>query len=182
MSSDLAYLHPNARIDLHNAIVAAGIRPVVVQTLGSAPESAGTHGKSGTYTATNGKPHSYSGAIDWSVIQDATRIDPVTYKGIGKVKMGDDQIKWWLWKAGEHNIAAFYRRPSQGFTAQHIHGITCSCHLLTTLQRQVVDWLTGKDGLRRHRDETYWLPPESTEAKLKETFLHYNPECAGWFE
>lgn len=180
MSSSTLYLHPNTQADLHNTIVAAGLRPVVVQTLGSAPESANTHGRIGTYKKM-GVPIPYSGCIDFSVNQDATLINPVTFKDLGKAEMNETRIKWWLFKCGENHIAAFYRRVNQGFTARHIHGISVSVPLPPILIRQVVDWLTGRDGLKSHRREEYWMPPESTEAKLKERFLLFNPVAKDLF-
>lgn len=173
MSASRDYIHPKARAALDKAIAAANLAPVIVQTQGNAPQSAGTHGSAGTYTE-NGVHHSYSPCIDFSVQQSATRLSDKA-----KVAMNEMRIRWFLEHLAEQGICAFYRLPSQGFDAAHIHAITAMVAMPPLCQNQVIDFVSGRNGLKGHATEQFWHASEAYDGHIATLFAIANPAAAG---
>jgi len=169
MSASTRFMHPLARIAFNRACEQAGLKPVIVQTMGTATASAGTHEIDGSYIAADGNKQSYCAAVDVSVNQKA-----VFLKTGAKVPMTDERIKWFLWKLAENGFVAWYRRKSQGFEAAHIHAIFVGVAMKPVLDAQVRDFLAGRDGLRGHRKEEFWTAPAALDAELKKLFEAHN--------
>jgi hypothetical protein len=168
MSADRKYMHPDADKALHNAQVDANMQIVVVQTLGTADASAGTHERDGYYVDSKGKKVPYSAALDISVNQGFTRITDKK-----RMPMGELHIKWLLRNLALHGFVCWYRRPEQGFD-YHIHAVYVGCPMKDILKRQVEDFLEGKDGLRSHRKEQFWTAPAEMDAQLKALYEKFN--------
>jgi hypothetical protein len=119
-------LHPRASDALRSIGVTAGR---IVQTIGNAPASAGTHAQDGTV---NGHP--YSAATDISVSG-----------------LSNTQIKNLLGKLAKVGFAAWFRWPGHdGWPAsevRHIHAVYANAKMKSALRSQVRSWLVGRNGL-----------------------------------
>lgn len=169
MSNSRDFMHPAARAAFDAACKAADIRPVIVQTEGSAAASAGTHASDGKYPRPDGTWHSYSAALDLSVKQNAKRVSTGE-----PLALNEERIKWLLYNLALHGFAGWYRRPSQGFDAVHLHVIFCGVKMKPALQRQVRDFLADRTGLASHGVETFWTAPPEVDAKLRAIFEEAN--------
>jgi hypothetical protein len=119
-------LHPRAS----DALRAAGVTASrIVQTIGNAAASAGTHAQDGTV---NGKP--YSAATDLSV-----------------TGLSNAQIQNLLAKLAKVGFAAWFRFPGHdGWPAsevRHIHAVYANAKMKASLRSQVRSWLAGRNGL-----------------------------------
>jgi hypothetical protein len=117
-------LHPRAS----DALRAAGVSGWrIMQTIGNAPASAGTHARDGFV---NGQP--YSAATDISVSG-----------------LSDTEIRNLLEKLAKVGFAAWYRHNGfDGWSGvNHIHAVYANCLMKTSLRSQVRSWLAGRNGL-----------------------------------
>jgi hypothetical protein len=117
-------LHPRAS----DALRAAGVSGSrIVQTIGNAPASAGTHARDGYV---NGQP--YSAATDLSVSG-----------------LSSSQIANLLEKLAKVGFAAWYRHTGyDGWPGvNHIHAVYANCAMKASLRSQVRSWLAGRNGL-----------------------------------
>jgi hypothetical protein len=119
-------LHPRAS----DALRAAGVTASrIIQTIGNAPASAGTHAQDGTV---NGHP--YCAATDISV------------KGLS-----DTQIRNLLARLAKVGFAAWYRQPGHdGWPAsevRHMHAVYANAKMKSSLRSQIRSWLVGRNGL-----------------------------------
>lgn len=166
MSADTKYMHPNALQAFKNTCKNAGLTPVIVQTWGNAPESNKTHETDGHYGP---KKIKYCAATDISVNQLAWH-----WKLEKFVKMTDARIKWFLWHLSQNGFVAWFRRKSQGFTAQHIHAIYVGVKMKASLAKQCLGFFDGRTGLKSNALETYWTAPEREDAALQKLFHQHN--------
>ncbi len=147
-------LHPDAS----NALVSISITSArILQTIGSAAASAGTHAQDGT---ASGKP--YSAATDLSVsglssTQIATLLDDLARVG----------------------YAGWYRRPGfDGWPASeiaHIHVIWVGAPMKRSLRDQIHDWVVGKNGLASHGPYAFHAFPKCRRDAILERFVLHNP-------
>lgn len=119
-------LHPRAS----DALRAAGVSASrLMQTIGNAAASAGTHAKDGTV---NG--HAYCAATDISV------------SGLSNA-----QIKNLLARLAKVGFSAWFRWPGHdGWPAsevRHIHAVYANAKMKSSLRSQVRSWLVGRNGL-----------------------------------
>src|SRR3569623_121291 len=117
-------LHPRAS----DALRAAGVSSWrIMQTIGNAAASAGTHARDGYV---NGQP--YSAATDISVSG-----------------LSSSQIANLLEKLGKVGFAAWYRHSGYDgwYGVNHIHAVYANCLMKTSLRSQVRSWLAGRNGL-----------------------------------
>jgi hypothetical protein len=121
-----AGLHPRASDALRSIGITASR---IVQTIGNAPASAGTHAQDGVV---NGHP--YSAATDLSV------------SGLSNA-----QIQNLLARLAKVGFAAWFRWPGHdGWPAsevRHIHAVYANAKMKTALRSQVRSWLVGRNGL-----------------------------------
>jgi hypothetical protein len=119
-------LHPRASDALRSIGVSASR---IMQTIGNAPASAGTHAQDGVV---NGHP--YSAATDISV------------SGLSNA-----QIRNLLARLAKVGFAAWFRWPGHdGWPAsevRHIHAVYANCKMKTSLRSQIRSWLVGRNGL-----------------------------------
>ena len=117
-------LHPRAS----DALRAAGVSGWrIMQTIGNAPASAGTHARDGYV---NGQP--YSAATDISVSG-----------------LSSSQIANLLEKLAKVGFAAWYRHSGYDgwYGVNHIHMVYANCKMKASLRSQVRSWLAGRNGL-----------------------------------
>lgn len=119
-------LHPDASDHLRCAGVPA---ERIVQTIGNAAASAGTHAADGT---ANGL--AYAAATD------------ISTRGLSTA-----DIHSLLNRLADQGFAAWYRWPGHdgwpSSEAPHIHAIYVGCRMKTSLRSQVASWLAGRNGL-----------------------------------
>lgn len=105
----------------------------IMQTIGNAAASAGTHTQDGTDLYGN----AYAAATDVSVRHP--------------VRLSASGIKALLENLARHGFAAFYRNPGSDHwpagQAEHIHAIYVGLRMKGMVQDQVHDWLNGRNGL-----------------------------------
>ena len=117
-------LHPRAS----DALRAAGVTASrIMQTIGNAAASAGTHAQDGVF---NGHP--YSAATDISV-----------------AGLSATQIRNLLEKLAKVGFAAWYRENGHDgwIGVDHIHAVYANCLMKLSLRSQVRSWLAGRNGL-----------------------------------
>jgi hypothetical protein len=119
-------LHPRASDALRSIGVTASR---IMQTIGNAAASAGTHAKDGTV---NGHP--YSAATDISV------------SGLSNA-----QIRNLLARLAKVGFAAWFRWPGHdgwpSSEVRHIHAVYANAKMKSSLRSQVRSWLVGRNGL-----------------------------------
>lgn len=119
-------LHPRASDALRSVGITASR---ILQTIGNAPASAGTHAQDGVV---NGHP--YCAATDLSV------------SGLSNA-----QIKNLLARLAKVGFAAWFRWPGHdGWPAsevRHIHAVYANARMKSALRSQVRSWLVGRNGL-----------------------------------
>lgn len=117
-------IHPRAS----DAFRAAGVSSWrIMQTIGNAAASAGTHARDGYV---NGQP--YSAATDISVSG-----------------LSSSQIANLLEKLAKVGFAAWYRHTGYDgwYGVNHIHAVYANCYMKSSLRSQVHSWLAGRNGL-----------------------------------
>jgi hypothetical protein len=173
MSASTKFIHPTALKALNTAFKKANLKPVIVQTQGDAPESAGTHGSAGHYIDAGGKRQSYSACIDISVNQAATRLSDKK-----KVVMDKARVRWLLYCLAKEGFAGFYRTEAQGFTSHHVHIICAMVPVDGLPESQVIDFLNDRNGLKGHGQETFWTADDDVDQYIATKFALANPEAA----
>lgn len=141
-----------------NSCFKAGINPAkrVMQTLGSAAASAGTHGRDGTL---NGED--YSAAVDLR-----TR------------DLNVAEIKSLIKALTENGFVAWYRHTGSFETNRHIHAIYVGLPMKKMLRAQVVDFLNDRTGLVGHATEKFYTAPRATDLVIQTLFIHANPQMS----
>jgi hypothetical protein len=142
-------IHPVASDRLRCAGVSAAR---IMQTIGSAAASAGTHAQDGVY---NG--HAYSAATDISV------------KGLS-----ESQVRSLVARLDALGFAAFYRNPgSNGWPSseiRHMHVVFAGARMKSSLRSQISDFLAGRNGLASHTAYTFYQPPASVKDYVRKIF------------
>lgn len=141
----------------------AGVNPDrVLQTIGTAPASAGYHAKDGTYTDTQGIKRNYCAATD-----------------IRSKDLTEKQCIALITALKDQGFAAFWRHTGSFANNQHIHFVYSACFMKAALRGQVRDFVVGKDGLKYHRPDPYWKDHPLTEEERKRfirNLIASNPE------
>lgn len=179
MSTSTRFIHPTALKALEQVYAHANLKPVLVQSQGAASQSAGTHSSAGKYKDSDGNWQSYSVCLDFSVRQSALRLTDKK-----KIAMDEAHIKWFLEIASEFGLGGWYRTPSQGFDAAHLHLI---CLMVPFKHpdpvareiciHQAVDVVTDKTGLKGHKNETFWHASSANDARNAKQFVKANPDA-----
>ncbi|MGZ3423021.1 MAG: hypothetical protein ACXVEF_29955 [Polyangiales bacterium] len=142
-------IHPTASDRLRCAGVSAAR---IMQTIGSAAASAGTHAQDGVY---NG--HAYSAATDISV------------KGLS-----ESQVRSLVARLDALGFAAFYRNPGYNgwpsYEIRHMHVVFAGARMKSSLRSQIYDFLAGRNGLASHSAYTFYQPPASVKAYVQKIF------------
>ena len=128
VTAHLALLHWGLHPRASDALRAAGVSSWrIIQTIGNAPASAGTHARDGYV---NGQP--YSAATDISV------------SGLSQTEIAN-----LLEKLAKVGFAAWYRHNGfDGWSGvNHIHAVYANCLMKLSLRAQVRSWLAGRNGL-----------------------------------
>jgi hypothetical protein len=147
-------IHPRASDALRSIGVSASR---IMQTIGNAAASAGTHAQDGTV---NGHP--YCAATDISV------------RGLSNT-----QIRHLLEKLGRVGFAAWFRWPGHdgwpSSEVRHIHAVYANARMKSSLRSQVRSWLVGRNGL-----VTNWIYQfYRWSATAKATVRHKFAQSAG---
>ena len=145
----------------------AGVDPDrVTQTQGSAPASAGTHGRDGFFTNENGNQESYSAALDLSV------------KNSRLTKAQREALLIALW---ENGFCAWYRQAPEFPGNEHIHCVAASLIMKRSLRNQVHDFLAHRSGLVSDKSDAFVCQnlTEATEQKLRTEFLQSGNPITG---
>jgi hypothetical protein len=175
MSRDTQYIHPDGRKALEAAYKLSGLKPVIVQTYGTAPQSKGTHGVAGYYKNWLGKKIPYSPCVDFSVKQKAYHLLTKKY-----ITMDEQQIRWFLFNCSKVALCGWFRTEQQGFDDEHVHLITPMVDMedLPIVCRQVVDFVNDRSGLASHGPEHFWTAPTQNDEKIAKAFAKCNPTWA----
>lgn len=133
----------------------------IVQTLGHAQASAGTHGKDGIFTNESGEIESYSAALDLSV-----KHPPLT------VTQREALLKA-LWDEG---FAAWYRTAPEFPGNQHIHAIYMGVPMKRSLRNQAHSFLAHRSGLVSGKADKFVAAnlTDAAEQNLRKMFLSCN--------
>jgi hypothetical protein len=146
-------LHPDASDALKYLKVTAGR---VMQTIGSAAASAGTHAQDGTAGG-----HAYSAATD-----------------ISASGMTDAQIKVFLQQLASVGFVAYYRNPGHdgwpSSEVRHIHAIWVGAKMKLSLRNQVRDWHVGKNALASHTTYSFYTWSSCWRGSVWERYLTVN--------
>lgn len=142
-------LHPRAS----DALRAVGVSASrIMQTIGNAAASAGTHAKDGTV---NGQP--YSAATDISVSG-----------------LSNTQIKNLLSRLAKVGFAAWFRWPGHdgwpSSEARHIHAIYTNAKMKSSLRSQVRSWLVGRNGLVSNTRYGFYTWSSSDKAVVRHKY------------
>jgi hypothetical protein len=142
-------LHPRASDALRSIGVSASR---IMQTIGNAAASAGTHAQDGTV---NGHP--YSAATDLSVSG-----------------LSDTQIRNLLSRLAKVGFAAWFRQPGHdGWPAsevRHMHIVYANAKMKASLRSQVRSWLAGRNGLVSNTLYNFFHWPAADKAVVRRKF------------
>ena len=142
-------LHPRASDALRSIGIGASR---IMQTIGNAAASAGTHAQDGTF---NGHP--YSAATDISV------------RGLSNT-----QIRHLLEKLGRVGFAAWFRWPGHdGWPSseiRHIHAVYANCKMKSSLRSQIRSWLVGRNGLVSNTHYQFYTWSATAKATVRHKF------------
>ncbi len=146
-------LHPDASDALQHLHVTSGR---VMQTIGNASASAGTHGQDGVAGG-----HAYSAATDLSVSG-----------------MSDSQIRVFLQQLTSVGFAAYYRSPGHdgwpSSEVRHIHAIWVGAPMKLSLRNQIRDWHVNRNALASHTTYTFYTWTSCWHSSLWQTYLKHN--------
>lgn len=147
------------------AMYQAGINPEktaaggdrVVQTIGNAVQSAGTHAQDGE----DQFGHDYCAAVDISVRHD----------------LDEQQIETLLEKLWDNGFAAYYRHTGSFANNHHIHAVYAGVYMKEMLRSQVHDFLHHRNGLVGHDAEQFVADhlTDEQEQHIRTLFLAHNP-------
>jgi hypothetical protein len=87
------------------------------------------------------------------------------------------QIKMLLEQLSGVGFAAWYRKPGEDdWTGPpHIHAVWAGCALKPVLQKQVLSWLDGRNGLGPNRPYQFWQATAGTREKVATLYRKSNP-------
>lgn len=156
-------MHPEAFAAYVTACFQAGISPArVVQTLGHAAASAGTHGKDGTFINENGKPEAYSAALDLSVKHPRLTVEQ------------RERLQKKLWSNG---FGFWYRQAPEFPNNEHLHGIYFGVKMKRSLRNQAHAFLAHTSGLVSDKADKFVRDnlTATQEQHLRKMFLENNP-------
>jgi hypothetical protein len=142
-------IHPRAS----DAFRAAGVASWrIMQTIGNAAASAGTHRQDGTV---NGHP--YCAATDISV------------RGLSHA-----QIRNLLERLGRVGFAAWFRWPGHDHwpsgSAPHIHAVYANARMKSMLRSQVRSWLVGRNGLAYNQTYAFYRWSATAKSTVRHKF------------
>ena len=124
----------------------------IVQTIGSAAASAGTHAQDGVASG-----HPYSAATDISV------------RGLS-----DAQVRTLIARLDALGFAAFFRNPGHdgwpSSEVRHVHAVFAGARMKSSLRSQIADFLAGRNGLMSHSTYTFYQPPAAVKAEIRRIF------------
>lgn len=132
----------------------------IVQVIGKAAASAGTHGQDGVW-----------GKLPYSAAADISVRNPTPWNE-GKIKsqLGCFALNGWL---------GWYRQSGvDGWPASepsHLHLIRPILPMKRSLQRQVHAWFAGRNGLVSNTDYKFWQPTQEMMNLNRSWFLSANP-------
>lgn len=131
--------------------------PVIVQTIGTAPASAGYHAKDGKVWV---KDHweDYCAALD---VRSRDFPSPLS-------------IKAFLACAARHYIIGWYRYTGAFANNRHLHLIDVRLKMKPQLAAQVRDYLHGRTGLVGHVTERFYTAPKAADDLIRAAFLVHN--------
>lgn len=156
-------MHPDAWDAFLRACVAAN-QPArrIVQTIGNAPASAGTHARDGSADLGGGKSANYSAATD-----------------IGCREYTDEQNAWFRLKLIEAGFVAYWRHGGSWAGNEHFHVVWPGCAMKASLRDQVHQFLAHRNGLVARAVDPWLESPDhlSAEAaqRIRAMFLAHNP-------
>lgn len=129
----------------------------VVQTIGDAAASAGTHGKDGV----DQFGHDYSAALDISVKHDLKQAE----------------IERLLECLADNGFAAWWRHTGSFSDNQHVHAVYAGVRMKYSLRQQIHDFLKHRSGLVGHADDQFWAHhmTDAQENVIRTLFLAHNP-------
>jgi hypothetical protein len=132
----------------------------IVQSIGSAPASAGFHKRDG-YVMADGERAPYCAAVDISV------------KGlsINEIRAFLEALAWW-------GFAAWFRHGGAWANNLHIHAVYAGLPMKDVLKQQVIDFLNGRDGLASHGDETFYTASDAQDDYIISLFKWSNRGAA----
>lgn len=140
----------------------------VVQTVGSAPASAGTHARDGWFINEHRLPEAYCAAFDLSVHTP--------------YELSDSDVKQILSKFADRGIIGWKRDPNlpeDGWhQSLHIHCVFVGCKMKPSLRGQVRDWLLGLNGLVSHTPYHFTSSTSGQRAVVKSLFVTKNSKEA----
>lgn len=149
-------MHPDAWAAFLRACSAANETPRhIVQTIGNAPASCGTHLQDGT------DPVPYSAATD---------IRSSTYT--------TEQNEWFRLQMIHQGFVPYWRHTGSFAANQHFHVVWPGCKMKASLRSQVHDFLAAKDGLADHTGDDWLATPdhlsEADAQAIRTAFLAHN--------
>lgn len=147
-------LHPQAS----DALVHLGVSAAqIMQTIGGAAASAGTHAQDGTAGG-----YAYSAATDLSV-----------------AGLTDEEIRQYIADLAAAGYAGWYRNPGEdGVPADwtpHIHTIWVEAPMKLSLRNQVRSWMDGRNGLVSDLPYAFHQWPQCVRDAIWERYLEHNP-------
>ena len=145
------------------ACFAAQVSPErIVQTLGQAAASHGTHGRDGSFTNEQGNTEAYSAAVDLSVKHPRLLV------------CEREEMLRRLWANG---FAAWYRQAPEFPNNEHCHCIYVALPMKRSLRDQVHMFLAHRSGLVSERADQFVADnlTDAVEQKLRLAFLSHNP-------
>ena len=151
-------MHPDAWTAFLSACQAANCHPprAILQTIGDAPASKGTHAKDGEVDG-----HDYSAATDLRSRGYTTQ-----------------QNEWFWLKLIEAGFVGWWRHTGSFADEPHFHVVWPGCAMKATLRSQVHSFLRGHNGLVGEAPESFLQSPEHLSAasaeRIREAFLAHN--------
>jgi hypothetical protein len=147
-------LHPDAS----DALVFLGItEDRITQTIGDAPDSAGTHAEDGS-----AEGHPYSAATDLRVLG-----------------LSEADIDQYIADLAAVGYAGWYRQPGQDGVpsdwSPHIHAVWVGAPMKLSLRNQVRSWIDGRNGLASDTPYEFHQWPECLRDAVWERYLENNP-------
>jgi hypothetical protein len=149
-------------LDQYTAYVAAmaeaGVsKERIVQTIGNAAASAGTHAKDGV------DQHGF----DYSACTDIHILD-----------LSETEIHKVLLALADHGLCGWWRHTGSFANNQHCHFVYANCHMKTMVQNQIHDFLAHRNGLVGHAIDAFWAAnlKDSVAQVIRAEFLQHNGE------
>jgi hypothetical protein len=156
-------MHPLAFSNFITACFQAQINPFrrVMQTIGGAKASAGTHFEDGQFFE-GGKWKPYTAAVD-----------------LRTTDLSLPQIQHLVEALARNHFAAWHRHAGSFKENQHIHAVFAGVKMKPMLQDQMFDWLSDKNGLRGHENNLEYDLPLEIARSTHQMFRAANPFISG---